>query len=85
VALEEMVQFLNAHGRHVIISGATKEVYRVLKNAGTVEVIGRSNIFANNPRNPNLSTRNALKRAQELLGTTEADIRIFYDPNKDKK
>lgn len=85
VALEEMVQFLNTHGRHVIISGATKDVYRVLKNAGTVEVIGRSNIFANNPRNPNLSTRNALKRAQELLGTTEADIRIFYDPNQDRK
>lgn len=85
VALEELVQFLNAHDRHVIISGASKEVYRVLKNAGTVEVIGRDNIFLNNPRNPNLSTRNALKRAQELLGTREADIRIFYDPNKDRK
>jgi len=85
VALEEMVQFLRALDRHVIISGATKDVYRVLKNAGSVEVIGRRNIFLNNPRNPNLSTRNALIRAQELLGTTEADIRIFYDPNKDRK
>lgn len=82
VALEEMVHFLRGHGRHVIISGATKDVYRVLKNAGTVEVVGRDNIFLNHPRNPNLSTRNALKRAQELLGTTEADIRIFYDPSK---
>lgn len=85
VALEEMVQFLNAHDRHVIISGATKEVYRVLKNAGSVEVINRKNIFLNNPKNPNLSTRYALKRAQELLGTTEADIRIFYDPSNDRK
>ncbi|MEM9015441.1 MAG: SulP family inorganic anion transporter [Verrucomicrobiota bacterium] len=85
VALEEMIQFLNANERFVIISGASKEVYRVLKNAGTVDVIGRENIFLNNPRNPNLSTRNALKRAQELLGTTEADIRIFYDPTKEKK
>ena len=85
VALEEMVQFLRGHDRHVIISGATKDVYRVLKNAGSVEVIGRRNIFLNNPRNPNLSTRNALIRAQELLGTTEADIRIFYDPNKERK
>jgi SulP family sulfate permease len=85
VALEELVQFLNTHDRHVIISGASKEVYRVLKNAGTVDVVGRENIFLNNARNPNLSTRNALKRAQELLGTKEADIRIFYDPNKDKK
>jgi hypothetical protein len=49
----------------------------VLKNAGSVEVIGRENIFLNHPRNPNLSTRNALKRAQNLLGTSEADIRIF--------
>lgn len=85
VALEEMVAFLRGHDRHVIISGATKDVYRVLKNAGSVEVIGRDNIFVNHPRNPNLSTRNALKRAQELLGTDEADIRIFYDPNKSAK
>lgn len=85
VALEEMVQFLRKLDRHVIISGATKDVYRVLRNAGSVEVIGRRNIFLNHPRNPNLSTRNALIRAQELLGTTEADIRIFYDPNTKRK
>ncbi len=84
VALEELVQFLRSKDRHVIISGATKEVFRVLKNAGTLEVIGRENVFLNNPKNPNLSTRYALKRAQALLGTTEADIRIFHDPNKDK-
>lgn len=80
VALEELVHFLRKHERHVIISGATKEVYRVLKNAGSVEVIGRDNIFMHHPQNPNLSTRQALLRAQELLGTKEADIRIFYDP-----
>ena len=82
VALEELVQFLRGHGRHVIISGAPKDVYRVLKNAGSIDVIGRENLFVNHPRNPNLSTRQALKRAQELLGTKEADIRIFYDPTK---
>lgn len=85
VALEEMVQYLRSHDRHVIISGAPKEVYRVLKNAGSVDVIGRDNIFVNHPRNPNLSTRQALQRAQELLGTKEADIRIFFDPSKQAK
>ncbi|NRB74790.1 MAG: SulP family inorganic anion transporter [Verrucomicrobiales bacterium] len=84
VALEELVQFLRAHERHVIISGASKEVFRVLKNSGTLEVIGRKNVFLNNAKNPNLSTRYALKRAQVLLGTTQADIRIFHDPSKDK-
>jgi SulP family sulfate permease len=85
VALEELVQFLRAQERHVIISGASKEVYRVLKNSGTLEVIGKENVKLNNPQNPNLSTRNALKRAQELLGSTEADIRIFHDPTQDQR
>ena len=85
VALEELVQFLKTHDRHVIVSGASKEVYRVLKNAGTLRTLDKKNVFLNNPQNPNLSTRKALMRAQELLGTTEADIRIFYDPNKEKK
>ncbi len=79
VALEELVHFLRDHDRHVIISGATKDVYRVLKNAGSVEVVGRENIFLHHPRNPNLSTRQALLHAQSLLGTKEADIRIFYE------
>lgn len=82
MALEELVRFVRSAGRDLLISGASKEVYRVLKNADMVEVIGRENIFLNSPRNPNLSTRNALKRAQELLGTTQADIRIFYDSGK---
>ncbi len=82
MALEELVRFVRSAGREVIISGASKEVYRVLKNADMIDVIGRKNIFLNSPRNPNLSTRNALKRAQEVLGTTEADIRIFYDPQQ---
>ncbi|MCB1231286.1 MAG: SulP family inorganic anion transporter [Verrucomicrobiae bacterium] len=83
MALVELVRYVRSAGRELIISGASKDVYRVLKNADMVEVIGRNNIFLNSPRNPNLSTRNALKRAQEVLGTTEANIRIFYDPNKD--
>ncbi len=80
VALEEMVRFLRGHGRHVILSGTPKELYRVLRNSGSVGVVGRENIFPDHPRNPNLPMRHALKRAQEILGTDEADIRIFYDP-----
>jgi len=75
---------------HLIVSGATREVYRVMKKSGILITLqdgcdrraGESNIFLTNPQNPNLSTRAALKRAQQLLGTDKADIRIFYDPNK---
>ncbi|WP_193214177.1 SulP family inorganic anion transporter [Luteolibacter marinus] len=90
LALEDLIKFMRANDRHVLISGATREVYRVLKNSGVLETVqlgadrkaGESNIFLNRPSNPNLSTRGALKRAQQLLGDQKADVRIFYDPNK---
>jgi SulP family sulfate permease len=44
---------------------------------------GETNLFMYFQPNPNISTRDALIRAQELLGTKEADIKIFYDPSKD--
>ena len=85
IALEDLIQFVRTHDRDIIVSGASKNVYRVLKNSGIIETVGRKNVFLNSPKNPNLSTRYALLRAQELLGTKEAEVRIFYDPTKDKK
>ncbi len=90
MALEDLILFMREKGLHLIVSGATREVYRVLKKSGILITLqdgcdrraGESNIFLTNPRNPNLSTRAALKRAQQLLGTDKADIRIFYDPSQ---
>ncbi len=82
MALEDLVRFLRDNGRELIVSGVMKEVYRVLKNAGAVPVIGKENIFPGSVDNPNIATRNALKRAQEILGTKEVDVRIQYDPSK---
>jgi SulP family sulfate permease len=62
-----------------------KDVYRVLFDSGLTEVIGKDNIFLASPSNPNVATRNALKRAQQILGTTEADVKIFFDPSKQKE
>ena len=92
MALEDLILFMRGKGLHLLISGATREVYRVLKKSGILITLqagcdrraGESNIFLTNPRNPNLSTRAALKRAQQLLGTDKADIRIFYDPSQQK-
>ena len=84
MALEELIVSLRESERDVIISGASREVYRVLRNSGVLEVLGRLNIFINSAKNPNMSTRKALIRAQELLGTEEADVRIFYDPGKEQ-
>ena len=93
MALEDLILFMRGRGLHLIVSGATREVYRVMKKSGILITLqegcdrraGESNIFLTNPQNPNLSTRAALKRAQQLLGTDKADIRIFYDPNQPKE
>lgn len=85
MAIEDLVHTLRADGRDLIISGVVKDLYRVLRDAGLVEVVGKDNIFPASPSNPNLSTRNALRRAQEILGFQEADIRIYYDPSKQPK
>lgn len=85
MALEELVHLLRRDGRDLIISGVMKDVYRVLRDSGMIEVIGKDNIFPASPANPNLATRNALKRAQQILGTTEADVKIFFDPSKQKE
>ncbi|MFM7181380.1 MAG: SulP family inorganic anion transporter [Verrucomicrobiales bacterium] len=82
LALEELMDAVTAEGRHLLISGVTKSVYRVLRNAGTLERLDRRNVFIHSTGNPNVSTRNALQRAQEVLGTREAEIQIFVDQNK---
>lgn len=80
MALEELIEVMRENGRDLIVSGAMKDVYRVLRDSGLINVIGRANIFMGSAANPNISTRKALKRAQEILGVQEADIHIYYDP-----
>lgn len=93
MALRELIKFVRSKDRHIIISGATRDVYKVLKSSGVLKTLqrgckreeGETNLFFYAPSNPNISTRDALIRAQELLGTNKADVKIYYDPSHDKK
>ena len=82
-ALEELIRFIREKGRHIIISGASRKVFRILKKSGVLRILqencgeNESNIFVVEPKNPNMSTRKALMRAQQMLGTREADISIY--------
>jgi len=82
LALEELIRYMRESDRHLIISGARKDVYRVVKNSGLIDYLGRENFFMGSPQNPNVATRNALKRAQQLIGDRKAEIKIYYDPKK---
>ena len=85
IALEELVTFLRGEGRELLISGVMKEVYKVLKSSGAVQFIGRENIFPGSISNPNLATKNALKRAQEIIGSSDIDVRIYHDPSRPRE
>lgn len=84
LALMELVRFMREHDRVLIISGARKDVYRICKRTGLVDLIGRENFFLEWPQNPTLSSRNALKRAMEILDGDQPDISIFGETRMTK-
>ena len=85
MALEELVRYINEKGRYLILSEAKAELVKVLKNSGLYDYIEERNIFTDDPANPTLSTAKALKRAQEQLGDSDANVSIYVDPEKDRQ
>jgi len=79
LALEELVQFMRESGRGLIVSGARKDVVRICQDTGLLAMIGHENFFPESEQNPTLSTRNALRRAQGILGQKEAAVRVFSE------
>ncbi|MCF3651423.1 SulP family inorganic anion transporter [Synoicihabitans lomoniglobus] len=85
IAIEEFHDFLKKSKRQLLISGAGREITRVLRNSGFIDRLGEENFFREVPANPTLSTRDALKRATQVLGRRDAEIRIFVDQARKKK
>jgi len=83
LTIKDLVVFARANGRDVIVSGAHPGVERVFKNSGLLEALGESNFFRYHPENPTISTRDALKRAQEITGQKSADITIYASEKKE--
>jgi SulP family sulfate permease len=81
MALENLHDYLRETDRHLLISGSNPDVTAVLRNSGLLDQLGERNIFPAES-NPTASTRNALKRAQELLPHQAPEVRIFYEQTK---
>lgn len=81
MAMENLHDYLQQTGRHLLISGSNPDVTKVLRNSGLLDQIGRENLFPAEA-NPTVATRNALKRAQQLLPAAEPEVRIFYEKSK---
>ncbi|MCG8527879.1 MAG: SulP family inorganic anion transporter [Opitutales bacterium] len=76
MALEQFVQYTKEKKRNLIITGAHREVYEILDKSGLLELIGKANVFKDDPNNPTLSTSLALKRATQLVGD-ELELKLF--------
>lgn len=77
-AIRGLHDWMRQNGRHLLISGVHGGVLQVLQRTGLLALLGEAQIFPAE-LNPNIATRKALKHAQHLLGTSDAEVRIFYD------
>lgn len=80
--LEELIHYMNQHGRTLLISEARPDVVKVFENSGLMEIVERKNFFEDEPTNTTLSTAKALKRAKDILGGTMPKISIYATENK---
>jgi len=85
MALEELLHYMSEKKRYLILSEVKRDIIRILKRAELYDYIEARNIFAFDPSNPTLSTAKALKRAQEHLGNTEANVSIYVNPKKNEQ
>lgn len=84
-AIEQLHRYLAANGRLLLISGASPDVLRVIRNSGLQASLGAENIFEAE-ENLTAATRRALKRAKEFLGAeVSAEVRVFYERSRAEK
>jgi sulfate permease, SulP family len=67
LAIMRLHGYLKQTERHLVISGLTQEVWRVLNRSSLAEKIGQENLFLSDEGQPQLSTWKACLRAQELI------------------
>lgn len=81
LALLQLKDYLSNSGRHLLISGINPDMDAILHRSGALARLGSENIF---PAEANLtmSTKRALKRANQLLQIakgSKAELRIAYN------
>ncbi len=82
LAIGDLIRFARSQDCVILVSGAHESIEQIFRRSGLMDILGEENFFRYHDGNPNVSTRNALKRAQQLTGITSADITIFAADRK---
>jgi SulP family sulfate permease len=84
MVLEQLIRDLRGMKIHVLISGTSPEIDRVVMRSGLDKTLGAENYF---PSRGNFldATRRAVIRANEIVGISNPQIRLFYDKDQEQK
>ncbi|NGX34017.1 MAG: putative sulfate transporter [Candidatus Anoxychlamydiales bacterium] len=62
--------YLKSKNKYLLICGVTHEVLQIFLKTGVVKQLGKDKIFLTHEAKPQLSTKHAIKRAEELIEKT---------------
>jgi sulfate permease, SulP family len=82
LALEELIRYMRENGRTLLVSEARSETLRIFERSGLMELVGKENIFPDDPQNSTMPTAKALRRAKEIMHTKDAHISIILGVEK---
>lgn len=82
LALQQLFEYLKKSDRHLIACGLTWQIWEVLSDSGTVEVIGKENLFVFDERHPHDYMQKALLHAKRLI---EEDAQRLLVENQEQQ
>ncbi|HEU64585.1 MAG TPA: SulP family inorganic anion transporter [Chlamydiae bacterium] len=65
--------YLKSKNKYLLICGVTQEVSHIFIKTGIVKQLGKDKIFLTHEAKPQLSTKHAIKRAEELISKNSAN------------
>lgn len=85
LALEELLRTMRQANRYLLVCELREETSRIIRKSGLLKQLGPENVFVDDPTNSTLSVAKSVRRARELIGNREADVRIFLGGSKREK
>lgn len=84
LAIANLVQFARKNDRDVILSGVRADMMPQIEKSGLKDTVGEKNLFEYTPDNVTLSTRNALMRAQEIIGSKDTEVILMVNKKQEE-
>jgi len=82
LALEELIRYMRENDRTLLVSEAREATLRIFDRSGLTTLVGKENIFPDDPHNSTMPTAKALRRAKDIMHTKDAHISIILGVEK---